>query len=82
MEKHTMSIIKSGSPAVYAPIDMWIRDNEVGIQMGLDDYLQTLVAIIGNPTFLVTQAGLLKSMREASSIVIASMKADTIKLSI
>jgi hypothetical protein len=82
MEKITMSIIKTGSPAVYAPIEMWVRENELGLQVGLDDYLQTLVANIGNPAFILTQAGLLKALREASATTVVAMKNETIKLAI
>ena len=53
------------SPEILA----YANNEEIGLSIKLDDYLQALVAEIGNPTFIVTQAQLLAKLRAASVVI-------------
>lgn len=53
------------SPEILA----YVNNEEIGLSIKLDDYLQALVAEIGNPTFIVTQAQLLAKLRAASIVI-------------
>jgi hypothetical protein len=50
-------------------ISVAITDAEIGLSMDLQDYLKALSAEIGSPAMLMTQAGLLKKMQDASVVV-------------
>lgn len=78
--RFAVSIIKTGGPAQVAPIEMWVKDFEVGLQISLTDYLDALATEIGSPTFLITQTGLRAAMDKASAAVVLSMKVESVKV--
>lgn len=62
------------SPEILA----YVTDDEIGLVMKLDDYWRAIVAEIGNPTFIVTQAQLLAKLRAASIVVEQEMHAKSV----
>ena len=60
---------KWNNPAIFA----WVNNESIGMGMSLDDYLAAVVQEIGNPTFIMTQAGLLAALKKASVVVEAEM---------
>ncbi len=50
---------------------------EVGSNMDLDAFLETLVEEIGNPTLMFTKATLLQKLRDASEKIKVEMKEGT-----
>lgn len=52
-------------------------DTEITVQMSLAEFVQTLSQEVGNPAFLLTEAGLRKALIEAADRVIEGMKAET-----
>lgn len=50
-------------------IRAYVNDEEIGLSIKLDDYLQALVAEIGNPLLIMTQSALLSKLRAASVVI-------------
>ena len=79
-KKTTISVIKSGGPHQAAPIQLWVEENEVGIRISLEDYLNHLVDNLGNPALIFTASALRNKLQIASDTIIQSMKAETGKI--
>lgn len=75
-----VSVVKLGGPIKAAPIEMWVTDEEVGLKVSLDDYLDGLVQQVGNPAAILTMAGLRQRLAEASDKVVRTMKQKTVEL--
>lgn len=50
-------------------IKVWVNREEIGLQVGIDDYLAALAREIGNPATMLTQAQLLARIRAAAERV-------------
>ena len=61
-------------------IDVWFTQEEVGIHMELDSFINALVAECGNPTMLVTNAQLAARVSAAVLRVVGEMKAATAQI--
>lgn len=61
-------------------IYVMVSSDEAGIEaaMTLPDFLSALVASVGNPTLVVTQAGLERRILEAAEKLITQMKRETV----
>ena len=51
----------------------WVNNESIGMGMSLNDYLAAVVMEVGNPTFILTQSGLLAALQKASVVVEAEM---------
>jgi tRNA A37 threonylcarbamoyladenosine synthetase subunit TsaC/SUA5/YrdC len=78
--KTSLSVVKLGGAHANAPIEMWISANEVGIRMPLDEFIRALVAKVGNPSLVMTQAQLKAKLDAAAAEIVAGMKTETIKI--
>lgn len=58
-------------------IETFITTAEVGASISLDDFIEAVVADIGNPTMLLTKAALKAKLEEASARVLHEMKLAT-----
>ena len=58
-------------------INSFMTIGEVGSNMDLDAFLETLVEEIGNPTLMFTKATLLQKLRDASEKIKVEMKEGT-----
>ena len=65
----TKRVITKSRKWHYPEILAYVSNQEIGLQINLDDYLQALVAEIGNPSLLLTQTKLLAKLRAASIVV-------------
>lgn len=76
-EKRAVSVVKLGGAYEHAPIEMWITGDEVGIRMALDSFITALVAKVGNPALVFTQAKLQAKLAAAAEEIVSQMKAQT-----
>lgn len=58
-------------------IRAFVSQTEVGAEIELDDYIDAIVEQIGNPTLMVTKAGLKEKIRIASEAVLAELRKST-----
>lgn len=58
-------------------VETYVTHKEIGVQIDLDDFLQALVAEIGNPTFLLTKKQLTKALQAAADSTIDEMASHT-----
>lgn len=59
------------------PIEAFISEEGVGARVTLASYLNALVEEVGNPSMVMTKAGLLTRLTSASEVVLAEMKSAT-----
>lgn len=52
-----------------APITIDVADNTIALSVNLSDFLKAVVAEVGNPALIVTQAQLLAKLTAASEAV-------------
>jgi hypothetical protein len=77
--RFTLSVIKTGGPVTIAPIEMWVRDNELGLQISLDDFLIGLTEGVGTPNLIFTKASLLSKMKATADQLVTTMKMESRK---
>lgn len=56
------------------PIRAYVTQEEIGMRLWLNDYLQALVKEVGNPALILTQKQLLDKMRAAAERVETEVK--------
>ena len=61
-------------------IDVWFTQEEIGIHMELDSFINAIVAECGNPTLLLTNAQLAERVYTAVLRVVDEMKAATAQI--
>ena len=77
MNKHLVIVRREWSnPAIY--ID--VTDQELKVAMALSEFLESLVEEAGNPTFLITKAGMLEQLNGAADRVVRKMKSETARV--
>jgi hypothetical protein len=62
------------------PIEVKVTSGELGVHMGLAEFLSALAGQVGNPTMLFTVAGLEAKLQAAAGPVLAAMKQETKRL--
>lgn len=75
--KRTLTIAKLGGPLQAAPIELFISDDTIGVRVDLEAFLTGVVAEMGNPTFMMTNAQLAARLRAAVDRVILAAKEET-----
>lgn len=78
MEKHCVVISRRLQNG--APIRIDVSGGEIAIAMSLQEFLDNLVVEAGNPTLLVTQAGLRTRLEAAATKVCDKMKQETVQV--
>lgn len=61
-------------------IQMWVNDKEIGLAMTASEFLDSLVAEVGNPTLLVTKQMLRNALEQAANKVFDEMKSHSTKI--
>lgn len=59
-------------------ITVFITDEEIGIAMSLDNWIEAVVSEIGNPTLMVTKAQLKDNLIKAAEAIATEMKQSTV----
>lgn len=61
-------------------IEVYISKDDIGLKMSLNDFLHALAEEVGNPTFLVTKAGLKKKLLDKADWVLTNVKQETARV--
>lgn len=61
-------------------IEMWVSDEEIGIQMSLSEFWDSIVEEMGNPTLIVSKAQLRARLEAAANQVLTEMKNQTTRI--
>ena len=62
-------------------VSMYVSQNEVGIRIKLDDFIEDLLDEIGSVTWQVSNKNFRDKVKDAASTVMSSYKAETVAIS-
>lgn len=73
-----VTVMKGASPALPAPIELFVSLKSIGARMELHNFIDHVLAEMGTPALLLTKAQLAKRLVEACDVVVGQMKRETI----